>query len=213
MIALLGGSFDPVHLGHVQVAREVRRALRADDFRMLPAGQPPHRELTGASPAQRLDMLRLALAGQTGVGIDTLEIERPGPSWMVDTLAQLRAEQPGPPLCLVLGQDAANHLDSWRQWRRLLELAHLVIMTRAGQQADYSLELARELQPRQAASLGALQGKPAGCVYLVPVSKIDISATAVRERIAAGQPLHGWIAPAVEAYIRQHGLYGARISL
>ena len=213
MIVLLGGSFDPVHLGHVQVAGEVRSALQATDFRMLPAGQPPHRQATGASAAQRLDMLRLALAEHSGIGIDTREIDRPGPSWMVDTLAQLRGERPDTPVCLVLGQDAANQLDSWHQWRRLPELAHLVIMTRAGQPAEYKEELALVLRPRHVDTVQALEDRPAGAVYLVPVSAIEISATAVRERIAAGLPLQGWIAPAVETYIRRHGLYGARVSL
>jgi nicotinate-nucleotide adenylyltransferase len=210
MIALLGGSFDPVHLGHLQVARDAQQALATADFRMLPAGQPPHRDSTQATALQRLEMLRLALAEHPGIGIDRREIDRPGPSWMVDTLADLRREHPLAPLCLVLGQDAANQLDSWHQWRRLPGLAHLVVMTRAGESAGYSAKLAAELGPRQVAQVNALLDLPAGRVLPVPVTAIDISSTAVRQRIASGASLQDWLAPAVEDYIRRHGLYGAR---
>lgn len=213
MIALLGGSFDPVHLGHLEVANDVRRRLGAEDFRMLPAGRPPHRECTYASPAHRLEMLRLALREYPALAIDRREIDRPGPSWMVDTLAGLRHEHPDSSLCLVIGQDAANQLDSWREWRRLCALAHLVIMTRADQATQYSVKLAQELEPRLVNDPSELSRRAAGLVWPVQVRAIDISSTSVRERIAAGLPLDGWLPPAVQAYIAQHGLYGARTSL
>jgi len=209
LIALLGGSFDPVHLGHLAAAESVREALGDVDLRLLPAGRPPHRDRVHANAAQRLDMLRLAVAERPGLAIDTREIERPGPSWMVDTLDDLRREKPADSLCLVVGQDAANHLDSWRDWRRLLDLAHLVVMTRAGQAPGYGPQLARELAPRQVDTPAALARSPSGKVLAVAVPDIAISSTAVRERAAAGLTLAGWVPDAVARYIDAQGLYRA----
>jgi nicotinate-nucleotide adenylyltransferase len=186
----------------------VRAALGDIDLRLLPAGQPPHRDRVHASANQRLTMLRLALADHPGLAIDTREIEGSGPSWMVDTLEDLRCEYPQAPLCLVLGQDAANQLDSWRQWRRLPQLAHLVVMTRAGQAPRYSPELTAELLPRQVADVTALAASPAGSMMSVAVPDVAISSTAVRERAAAGMSLQGWVPGAVARFIADEGLYG-----
>jgi nicotinate-nucleotide adenylyltransferase len=212
-IALFGGTFDPVHLGHLQVACEVQSQLAIDDFRLLPAGDPPHRSTTFATAAHRLAMLELAVEAFPQLRIDRRELERSGPSWTVLTLQSLAHQYPGRPLLLVIGQDSANSFDQWHRWREILGMAHLVVMTRPGEEPMYSKGLQAELAARRAGSGRALYRQPAGLVWPLSVSPLDISSTAVRERIAAGLPLDGYLLPAVADYVRQHGLYAAPAAL
>lgn len=207
-IAVFGGTFDPVHRGHVDAARAARAMLGFDDFRMLPAGDPPHRATTGASAGQRLAMLELALIDAPELSIDRRELDRPGPSYMVDTLAELRREAPDHALFLVLGQDAANHLDQWHEWRRLPELAHLVIVTRPGRPADYAPELERVLLARSCDDAQRMRRYRAGRVITLPVAETDISSTQLRALLRRSGDVARWLHPAVLDYIREHGLYG-----
>jgi nicotinate-nucleotide adenylyltransferase len=132
MIGIYGGTFDPVHFGHLRTALEVREALGLDEVRFTPCRQPPHR-VAVASPEAREKMLELALAKEAGFVLDRRELDRPGPSYMIDTLAALRAEWGADAsLCLILGRDAFLGLPSWRRWNELTGLAHLVVMTRPG---------------------------------------------------------------------------------
>jgi nicotinate-nucleotide adenylyltransferase len=205
--AIFGGTFDPVHLGHLGAAREVNAALAPDTFHFLPAGQPPHRTGTHAPPEQRLRMLKLALANDPGLEVDTRELARPGPSFMVDTLESLREAYPGDALALILGQDALNGLDRWHEWRRLPELAHLVVMTRPGESPDYGEQLARELRPRVVAGPEALREKPAGALLPLAVTPRSISSTAIRDRIGDPVALRRLVPDAVAAHIERAGLY------
>ncbi len=132
MIGIFGGTFDPVHFGHLRPALEVQQALGLDEVRFIPAGQPPHRDMPHATAPQRLSMLQTAIEDQPGFAADEREIQREGPSYMVDTLALLREELGQIPLCLILGYDAFLGLPAWHQWHRLIELAHLVITHRPG---------------------------------------------------------------------------------
>ena len=206
-IGIFGGTFDPVHNAHLHVAEEARKALGIDDFRMIPAGDPPHREGTFASPRHRLAMLELAVESIPGLAIDERELRRDGPSWMVDTLASLRAEKPNRPLLLVIGQDAANSFDEWRHWRRIFDLAHLVIMTRSGESAGYSPDMGKEVERRLITDPGYLRREHFGSVATIGVSRVDISSTAVRQRIQAGEEVLDWLPSPVLEYIEQHGLY------
>ena len=131
-IGILGGTFDPVHYGHLRAAVEVREMLGLSEVRMLPAARPPHRETPAAAPEHRFEMLRLATAAEEFLLPDDSEMRREGPSWMVDTLSGFRARCGAQPLVLIIGQDAANGLDGWREWRRLFELAHIAVMCRPG---------------------------------------------------------------------------------
>ena len=130
MIGIFGGTFDPIHFGHLRCALEIAEQLELSEVRMLPCGQPPHRTAPQAAPEQRRQALELALAGQSLLSLDTRELERPGPSYMVDTLVALRAEVGQRSLCLILGQDAFNGLASWDRWELVPELAcvQVVIM-------------------------------------------------------------------------------------
>jgi nicotinate-nucleotide adenylyltransferase len=208
-VGLFGGTFDPVHRGHLQVAEEVRSVLELDDFRMLPAADPPHRRGTHASAGHRLAMLELALADHPHLTIDRRELDREGPSWMVVTLESLRREQAERPLLLVLGQDSANSLDRWHRWRELIRLAHLVIMTRPGQSPGYSAVLAESLAGREVRRRAELFSAPAGRVLHLEVTPLHISSTQVRTRAGEGRSLTDLVPDAVAAYIERHGLYGA----
>lgn len=206
-IAVFGGTFDPVHYGHLRAAAEVAEQLGVADFRLLPAGRPPHRDGTWAEPRHRLAMLELALAPHADLSVDDREVLREGPSYMSDTLASLRAEAGDLPIMLCLGQDAANDLDRWHDWQRLLELAHLVVMTRPDSEPGYSKTLAAHLQGRWGESPGDLMTGPAGRVCNINVTRLAISSTDIRQQLAAGRNPRFLLPSTVLAYIRKHGLY------
>ncbi|MEJ2385177.1 MAG: nicotinate (nicotinamide) nucleotide adenylyltransferase, partial [Xanthomonadales bacterium] len=149
LVALFGGTFDPVHFGHLRAALEAAEQLGADEMRLLPAGEPPHRDPPRAAAPHRLAMLRRAADAHAGFTVDDREIRRAGPSWMVDTLRELRSEVGPASLVLCIGQDAANGLDRWRDWRRLFELAHLAVLRRPDAHGDYRAGLRTEMRDRR----------------------------------------------------------------
>lgn len=207
MIGVFGGTFDPVHYGHLRAAVEVRERLSLDTLRLLPSGTPPHRSRTFASAAHRLNMLRLAVEGHPELVVDEQEIRRGGASYMVDTLAGLRAGAPSTPLLLVIGQDAANGLDRWHDWPRLFELAHLIVMRRPDAAHAYSPALQDVMSARQVARPGDLGDRPYGGVLPIGITQLDISSTNIRRLIAQRQS-PAFLAPdAVIEYIDRHGLY------
>lgn len=210
MLGILGGTFDPVHYGHLRPAREVRQALGLEELRFVPAFRPPHRPPPQAEAADRLAMVRLALADEPGMLADDREIRRGGPSYTVPTLESLRAEQGARPLVLLLGADAFLEIETWYQWRRLPQLAHLVVVNRPGSPLPEPERFPDWARPLLARSAAALRAAPAGCLYLQPVTPVDISATRIRERLARGEPVDDLLPPAVLAYIRRRGLYGVR---
>jgi nicotinate-nucleotide adenylyltransferase len=193
-IAILGGTFDPVHNGHLRVAWEAAEALDAK-VRLMPAHVPPHRPAPLASAAQRVAMLRLALMGQSRLSLDTRELDRAGASYTVDTLRGLRAEfGPAQPLILLVGADAFGGLPTWREWRSLFELAHIAMLTRPGRTEPWSSELVSEAVPRRARTPRELHESPFGKVLSLPVTPLDISASAVRALLAEGREPR-WLIP------------------
>jgi len=207
MIGIYGGTFDPVHFGHLRPALEVQEALGLKEVRFVPAGQPPHRDMPYATAAQRLAMLRAAIDDQPGFVVDEREVQRAGPSYMVDTLASLRAELGAQPLCLILGYDAFLGLASWHQWPRLLELAHLVITHRPGWNNDDLDAVLQDLITQHAKTAAQLSQTPAGGVTLVEVTQLDISATRIREQLRAGQDIRYLLPEVVYEMIREQNLY------
>lgn len=203
-----GGTFDPVHAGHLAVARAVQAVFDAD-VAFVPAADPPHRARPGATAAQRADMLALALADAPGLGIDRREMQRSGPSWTVQTLRELRAERgPGAPLAWVLGADAFRGLPAWHEWEALMPLAHFIVAVRPGHALDaLPPVLARACAGRWQDDPAALAAAPAGRLYRLDMPLHPASATAVRGGLAgAGPPAH-WLDPAVATYIAREGLY------
>lgn len=207
VIGILGGTFDPIHYGHLRPALEVLEKLGLAQVRMLPSAQPPHRGQPCASAQHRLAMLELAIAGEERLVADDCELRREGPSYMVHTLEELQQRFPGRPLALVIGQDAANGLDRWHQWRRLFDLAHIVVMCRPDARQAYSPELAEEMSGRLAEKAEQMQQQAAGRVLALQITQLDISATAIRTLIASGQSAAFLTPREVLDYIREQRLY------
>ncbi len=185
-LAIFGGTFDPIHLGHLCVAWEASELLDAEVL-LMPSGTPPHRPPPMASAPQRLAMLQVALRDQTRLILDARELSRSGPSYTVDTLAELRAEHGDRPLVLLLGADAFAGVPSWHDWRRLFELAHVGVLSRPGAQAPLRDVLQQATADRWLDDPAALQSAPAGRVIALPVTPLEISATRIRELLAAGR--------------------------
>lgn len=207
MIGIFGGTFDPVHFGHLRPALEVQQALGLNEVRFIPAGQPPHRETPYASTPQRLSMLRTAIDDQPGFVVDERELRREGPSYMVDTLASLREEVGQTPLCLILGYDAFLGLPGWHQWNSLIELAHLVITHRPGWNHDELEDALQSLVKQCETGVERLSEQAAGGLLFVPVTQLDISATIIREQIRAGQDIRYLLPDTVYRIIREQKLY------
>ncbi len=204
MIGIFGGTFDPIHYGHLRPVAEVARALALDEVRFIPAGTPPHRARPFADAIHRLRMVEIALQGLALFRADDRELRRVGPSYTVDTLSSLRAELGNTPLCLVIGMDAFLGLPTWHEWPRLFAQAHIAVMHRPG----WDLQaLPAWAAGRLCSEPARLHGTDAGLVWLQAVTPQDISASAIRARRARGQSIAGLVPPAVADYIDEHQLY------
>jgi nicotinate-nucleotide adenylyltransferase len=215
LFVLYGGTFDPVHNGHLAIARAARAALEVD-IHLMPAADPPHRPPPGAAAGDRVAMLQLALADEPGLLPDLRELQRHAAdgarrSYSVDTLHGLRAELGADaPVALLVGADSFLGLPTWKSWQELFGLAHFVVASRAGSRLDAELPflLADALRGREVASPESLRLQPAGHVLYLRQPLHAQSATDIRHRIAAGLPWRGLVPPAVADYIHCHGLYG-----
>jgi nicotinate-nucleotide adenylyltransferase len=207
MICILGGTFDPVHFGHLRPALDVQQALGIDCVHLLPCRTPPHREMPQLGGQQRLWLLQLAIANEPGLRIDERELRRDGPSYMVDTLMSLRAGIGERPLCLALGMDALLGLDRWHRWEDLFELCHLVAMQRPGNEWPQDGELALRVSGARVTDVQALYRAPAGCVLAVPVTQMAVSATRIRALLRAGRSARYLLPEAVFERILQENWY------
>ena len=207
MIGIFGGTFDPVHFGHLRCALEIAEQLELAEVRMLPAGRPPHRNVPLASPDQRRRMLELALAGQSLLTLDARELDRPGPSYMVDTLSSLRAEIGDESLCLILGQDAFNGLAAWNRWQQVSELAHLIVISRPGVEQPDNGPIGALIEQRSVETLDELRARPAGAILFRSVTPLGFSASGIRALLAGGRSARYLVPDAVLDYMRQEGVY------
>jgi nicotinate-nucleotide adenylyltransferase len=193
-LAIFGGTFDPIHIGHLRAAWEASEALDAE-VRIVPAKIPPHRPQPVASADERVAMLRAALAGQDRLRLDLRELEREGPSYTFDTLASLRAEIGGErPLVLLIGADAFAGLSTWHRWRELFDLAHVCVLTRPAQIPAMPDALATEVAARKMPDIAGLREAPSGKVLDMVVSALGISATRIRALLAEGRTPR-WLVP------------------
>jgi nicotinate-nucleotide adenylyltransferase len=209
---LYGGTFDPVHNGHVAIALAAQAAFNADVV-LLPSADPPHRAPTSASALQRAEMLDLAIAGHAGLYSDRRELDRQGKSYSVLTLREVRAEiGPQRPLAWLIGSDAFSQIDAWHDWQDLFKLAHFIVVTRpqkANQHGSAALE--RFCKSRWQAHSQGLLGSPAGGLYRLPMAVRPESSTAIRGAMAATGPMNADLAPDVVAYIQRHHLYASAL--
>jgi len=212
-IGILGGTFDPIHHGHLRLALEVFEQCALSAVRFIPAGTPPHRAAPVATPEQRLQMVRLAIFGQPAFVLDEREVHRSDKCYSVDTFSALRQELgAAQPLCLLLGSDAFLQLHTWHEWMRLFELTHIVVMQRPGRpvgnamvQADSGLR--QQYQSRLAPSPRLLHDSPNGLVVVLDMPQLEISATDIRSRAAQHKNLRYLLPDAVAHYIKINQLY------
>jgi nicotinate-nucleotide adenylyltransferase len=199
-IGILGGTFNPPHLGHLAVARHAREELGLSRVLLMPAGAPPHKPgAADPGPEHRLAMCRLAAQGQDGISACAIELERPGPSYTADTLREIHARHPEAELTLIVGADTARTLPSWHQPGSVLGLARLAIAARSG--ADH--DQVRTAICQAAGADGAAEPR------FLSMEPIEISSSLARERIASGEPVAAMLDEAVTDYIAAHGLYRA----
>lgn len=209
---VLGGTFDPVHIGHLRMALELHAALDLSEVRLIPIHTHPFGKTPVASAEQRLAMLELAAADLPQCKVDTRELQRAGVSYTVDTVESIRAEVEQTPICLFLGLDAFRQLDGWQRWNELLEYTHIVVVDRPDMTQPLSaMELSpsiRSLLYQHAVSTTAeLHNQPAGCILRQSIPCLDISATYIRSLMASGQSIRYLVPDAVLDYIQQHQLY------
>lgn len=212
-IGIFGGTFDPVHYGHLRLAEELAETARLSEVRFIPSGTPPHRTAPGASAADRVDMARLAIAGNPRFSVDDREARRAGPGYTYDTLTELRAEcGASQPLALLLGADAFLELATWHRWRGLFDLAHVIVAYRPGfpidtWQSRMPEPLAHEYAARHMLQPLAVHLAPAGGIAAVSMTGLDISATFVRNAVRAGTSARYLLPDSVLDYIESRGLY------
>ena len=215
-IGILGGTFNPPHLGHLALARRAREALGLDRVFLMPSREPPHKhEVADPGAQHRLAMCRLLTEQEPAVSACALETERAGKSYTVDTLRELHARHPAAQLTFIAGADAARTLPSWREPEALLALAEWAIAARPGAGAEEALravDAARsgpQVGPGRAPEGTVAAATEGTGVRLLEMEPLEVSSSAVRERAARGEPIEGLVGQAVAAYIAEHALYGA----
>jgi nicotinate-nucleotide adenylyltransferase len=196
-VGILGGTFDPIHLGHLDAAQAARRCASLDQVLLVPAGKPPHKRGTRASAADRLEMCRLAADQLPGIGVWDWEVRRTEPSYTVDTLRAFRRQRPEDTPFLVLGWDAAQQIPTWQQPAEIVRLAKMVLFERPG------------LPPPGEADLRAAGLDPARVTVCAEPTR-DVAATRIRRLAGSGRSLAGLVPPEVERYIAERGLYRSR---
>jgi nicotinate-nucleotide adenylyltransferase len=208
-IGVFGGTFDPVHFGHLRTAYELGMRLELSQVRFVPCSVPPHRGEPVADAQARVRMLEAAIADVPEFVVDLRELERPGPSYTVDTLASLRADHPDDPLCLLLGMDAFLGLAGWRDWRRLLDLAHIAVANRPGWRVPDDGVLGRLLEDRRAPGRAALHERSHGSVLVVDVTRLEIASSDIKRSIQDGVAPKYLLPRAVWDIIVETECYGA----
>jgi nicotinate-nucleotide adenylyltransferase len=206
-IGIFGGTFDPIHFGHLRTAFELWQELRLDEVRFVPTGSPPHREQPIADAGLRLAMVRAAIADQPGFTVDDREVRREGMSYSVDTLGELRREHPQRALCLILGMDAFLSLPNWHRWREILDLAHVVVAHRPGWKAPAMGPLGELMVERGTGAVRDLHSQPAGRIHIHGVTQLEISSTDLRNIITSGRDPRFLVPDAVRDIMRETQCY------
>jgi nicotinate-nucleotide adenylyltransferase len=211
-VGILGGTFDPIHFGHLRLAEEMLELANLRQIRFIPAGTPPHRDSPQVSAQHRSAMVKLAIADQPAFILDAREVERTTPCYTVDTLRELRAEMgAAQPLCLLMGGDAFLQLHTWHEWERLFEFAHIVVGYRPGFTLEDSIHTAmptlRLHYQQRLCTADALSQRPAGGIAVLAIPELEISATLIRSRVAENRTIRYLLPNAVADYIHQHHLY------
>jgi nicotinate-nucleotide adenylyltransferase len=186
-IGIFGGTFDPIHYGHLRTAFEMLQALRFGELRFVPSGDPPHRGETYAPASLRLEMVRAATANEPRFVVDDCEVRRQGPSYTVDTLAAMREEQPEAPMGLILGMDAFLGLADWHRWNEILDHAHIVVAHRPGWRAPDIGAIGELISEHGTHRIDDLHEQRDNLIYIHAVTQLEISSTEIRDLVGAGR--------------------------
>lgn len=206
-LGILGGTFDPIHMGHLRMALEIYEALDLVKIHLIPCLQPVHRKLPIATPEQRLEMVRCAIANEPALMVDDREILRNEPSYMIDTLKSIREELPETPLCLLLGIDAFLGFTSWNRWEEIAEMAHLVIAHRPQYRIPETGQITELLKSHLQHNTSYVHENMGGGIILHPITSLDISATEIRKQIAMGKSPRYLMPDNVYEYIKNNSIY------
>ncbi len=212
LIGFLGGTFNPIHFGHLRMAQELADALNLAEIHFIPSANPPHKAMPTVSAQQRAEMVQLAIADNPLFKLDTRELERTGASYTIDTLISAREELgENASLCLLMGSDAFTKLDSWHRWEELLNYCHIILVQRPSSrvQAKVSDQLTALLADNYTENGSDLAEKTAGYIHMQQITAQDISATHIREALASGKAAKYLMPDAVLAYIQQQQLYSS----
>jgi len=206
LIGLFGGTFDPVHYGHLRPALDIMQSANLHEVRFIPNRVPPHRDSPVLSDQQRAELVQLAIADTPGFVLDQRELQREGPSFMVDTLMSLKQDFPESTLCLIMGMDAFDGLPQWHRWQEIFELCHLIVTSRPGSELpDFASQT--DMQKKISDDPKCLQERPVGQILLQSVTQLDISASLIRQHLSNRQSTQFLLPEAVrekleQAYVR-----------
>jgi len=206
-IGILGGTFDPIHYGHLRMALTLLEILSLNEIRFIPCKQPLLKETARATTSQRLKMLQIATHNQAGFSVDERELKRNSPSYTVDTLRSIRNEHPAASLFFIIGSDILSELTQWHRWQDILTLSHLIVVTRPGYQPPQSGEIATYLKNHLVKNKNELLEKPHGSIWIQPLPLLEISSSDIRKQIMSNQNPRYLLPDEVIAYIRDEGIY------
>lgn len=207
-VAIMGGTFDPIHNGHLRTAVEVLDRYQYSELRLIPCFQPVHKGQPSVSPQQRLEMAKLAISGDSRLRMDSREMDREGPSYSVDTLRDIRSEiGPNESLIMVLGMDSFLSLPTWQNWQELIQYSHLLVVSRPGWEPDLISELSAFCENYRAASSHELQCAPSGRVWFETLTPLGISSSMIRALARKNESIAYLLPEPVQKYIEQHQLY------
>lgn len=209
-IGILGGTFDPIHLGHLRLAVELHEALDLAKVHITPTLKPMYRKQPVASPLQRLEMVKCAVEGEPALFADDREIRRGGITYTIDTLLEMRTEMPETPLCLLVGIDAFLGFPSWHRWKEILDYAHIIVAHRPHYHLPNAGIVADLIQSQLQKEISFIHENMAGGILLRPITALEISATDIRKQIAMGRNPRYLLPDGVYDYIKQNGTYGIR---
>lgn len=210
MLGILGGTFDPIHLGHIIPAEQAANLLGISKVLVMPCHIPPHRETPEVTASQRLEMVRLACTEHPIFEADDTELKRSSASYTVETLSQLKQTYPGQTLCFFMGMDSLNQFTQWFRWQDILDLAHLVVCARPGYQLQVSTDIQKRIITNTERARAAFAQHNHGRIYIAEVSTVDSAATDIRQQLAMGLTPTSLLEKPVADYIQQHQLYQNR---
>lgn len=210
-IGILGGTFDPIHIGHLHLAKSILSSLDFQAIHFVPCYSPVHRPPPIASAKDRFEMVKLAVSEEKGLVADATEIKRQGPSYMIDTLKTLKAQFPDTPLALVLSNDAFQYFLTWKDWQDYLNIGHIVIVNRPNYSFEDNPKLVTFVNAHHTQSQEALHSRLAGAIMLKLIEPSPLSATDIREQLANTKQPEQFVSQPVWHYIKEHNLYGVSL--